>query len=112
MTNKLIHVSALFLASGLLWACSFGLHPPTSEQINDVVKNQPGVNPDVVQMGFQVYIDKCSQCHKLYKPGKYVQSEWEKDILPKESKKAKLSDEELMQIKTYIYAFSKDKQNN
>ena len=110
--RKLFHISILFIAFGSLWACSFRLHPPTSEQIDQVVKNQPGTNSDLLQMGFEVYVDKCSQCHKLHKPWKYYQSQWEKEILPKMSKKAKLNDEELKEIKTYIYAFSKDKQIN
>ena len=110
MTKRILHISVLFVACGLLWTCSHRVLPPTSVQIDEAVKTEPGTNPDILQMGFEVYADKCGNCHKLHQPGEYDQAKWEKDILPMMSKKAKLTDQEYTQVKAYIFAFSKDKQ--
>ena len=108
--KKIFHVAAILMTGSILWACSPKIHPPTSQQIDQAVKENPDANSDIIQMGFQVYTNKCGTCHELHKPAEFMQTKWENDILPMMGKKAKLTDQEYNQVKAYVFAFSKDKQ--
>jgi hypothetical protein len=70
---------------------------------------------DSLKKGYSLYTGKCGRCHELYKPGDYTEDEWE-DILPKMSRKAKITkgEEELIRrfvITRSIFTISKRKQS-
>lgn len=74
--------------------------PVTTAQLADTA---------AINAGKELYGMKCKKCHRLHKPDEYTQEKWENKVLPKMSKKAKLTDDQLKSIETYLFAFSEDK---
>ena len=49
-----------------------------------------------------VGITKCNMCHRPKPVGDYTSQQWTEDILPKMSKKARLSDSEYRDLQAYV----------
>ena len=49
----------------------------------------------------ELYLAKCSKCHRLYDPKEYDDASWEK-WMGKMKKKARLKDEQYEQISSYL----------
>jgi hypothetical protein len=80
-----------------------------SSNMGQMMMSHPAVDSAAINAGKDLYGMKCKKCHRLHKPDEYTQDKWENKVLPKMSKKAKLTDDELKSIETYLFAFSADK---
>jgi nitrate/TMAO reductase-like tetraheme cytochrome c subunit len=81
---------------------------PVADSSKPAISSQL-VDSSAINAGKELYGMKCKKCHRLHKPDEYTQDKWENKVLPKMSKKAKLTDDELKSIETYLFAFSEDK---
>ncbi len=83
--------------------CGPKLYIPTSGQISSAKKIWPDVDSTYLFNGYDLYKNKCGNCHYLYKPDRYTPEQWD-HFLSDMSKKAKLTDEEYLKIKIYLLA--------
>lgn len=54
----------------LLQGCSPALYVPTSADV------QPGTSLAMLQLGRQVYAERCGSCHRLHAPDSHRPEEW------------------------------------
>jgi len=66
---------------------------------NDTVKSKMTV--DSVKTGNELYVNKCSRCHKLKDPAKYTMVQWP-GLVNKMQKRSKITDEEKAILLTYL----------
>ncbi len=103
--KRLLSLTLLVLAVLVFWAFS----TKTSSAANNLSKTQtfqtqPGTNADAMKAGKDLYELKCQKCHRLHSPDEFTQDKWQNKVLPKMSKKAKLTDDELKSVETYLFA--------
>lgn len=93
-------VLVLLIASATLSGCGSAIPQPTAEHRSYAETRWQGKNVNL-DMGRDMYIEKCSGCHSLIEPSKFSEEKWMEEI--KEMKvKAKLSDDEEFAILTYV----------
>ena len=81
-----------------------GLKRVPLEQAAPLV-SQAGINDahsDRLNVGREIYVGKCTNCHKAIPVYEYSIEEWSNDIIPRMSKKAKLTPEETENLVAYI----------
>jgi len=120
----LLKLTLLLLAVFGLWSFTTNTNSVANSKIEPAPQTQPAsdssnmgqmkmsapvVDSAAINAGKELYGMKCKKCHKLHKPDEFTQDKWENKVLPKMSKKAKLTDDELKSIETYLFAFSSDK---
>jgi cytochrome c5 len=100
-TNMLIFISAVVAA------CSAKGFAPAEQSIVAMQQKVPDITLVRAKQGYQLYSQKCASCHRLYQPGKYSVSQWNR-TLPKMFPKAKITDtEQQVLIGDYLHAMSK-----
>jgi cytochrome c5 len=105
----LLRLSLVLLAGIVLWSFTTKPSATTNSVIVQIQQTQPAADSIALKAGKDLYGAKCQKCHRLHKPDEYTQDKWENKVLPKMSKKAKLTDDELKSIETYLFAYSQDK---
>lgn len=98
----------MILVAGLLVlaiSCSKTLYVAYTPTEIDVQNS--GASLENLTKGQTIYSTSCTKCHSIDPPEKYTKAEWDK-ILPRMSKKAKLtaSDSEILGV--YIFARAKE----
>lgn len=89
-----------FISVVMLSGCGGTLPLPTAEHRSYAQSRWQGKNVNL-DLGRDMYIEKCSGCHSLIAPTKFGEEKWVEEI--KEMKvKAKLSDDEEFAILTYV----------
>ena len=76
----------------------------TPEQ--EVAEVKKAYAPEQIAKGKDVFENKCEECHELHQPGSYQVHSWVK-ILPKMSRKAKLSPEQAGVLKAWVLTNAK-----
>jgi cytochrome c5 len=102
--KQLLKLSLLVLVGCLLWSFSSKSDSTVSSKKEIVLQSQPAADTAAIQAGKDLYSLKCQKCHRLHKPDEFTQDKWENKVLPKMSKKAKLTDDQLKSIETYLFA--------
>jgi mono/diheme cytochrome c family protein len=103
--KKAILIFSLLMLIKLAY-CAPNVLPPTSAQLTQIKNADPAADTTAINNGYAVFAEKCQKCHKLKDPAKFTAEDWNK-ILPKMSKKAKLTDEQTALVHTYVMAFCK-----
>jgi hypothetical protein len=62
---------------------------------------------DSLTMGEELYAEKCSGCHRLYRPKRFKRARWER-VLVDMKPQAKLTQPEYEYIRTFLLSRSKD----
>ncbi len=62
---------------------------------------------DSLAMGEELYAEKCSGCHRLYRPKRFKRSRWER-VLMDMKPQAKLTQPEYEYIRSFLLSRSKD----
>ena len=89
MKNK---IAVAFLFACLIYSCSPTLYVPSSAD---------AANEQQLLSGRKLYVDHCSGCHNLHFPKEYDSLGWKKQLDEMQGK-AKISDEEKLQIFNYL----------
>ena len=94
-----------FAAITVVAACSKTIYVAYAPTEADAQKS--GSSIETLAKGQTIYSTSCTKCHSIDPPEKYTKAEWNK-ILPRMSKKAKLtaSDSEILGV--YIFARAKE----
>ncbi len=74
------------------------------EQIAPVVAGGRGGNPAQLALGRELYLGKCTKCHKPEPLGNYSLADLRDDILPRMIKKTKLTTPEADALMAYCLA--------
>ncbi len=107
---KKIHVflrnhKATLLVSALSFlavCCSTKYLIPTEVDVPIAQSHWPGTTLNELSRGYDIYADKCTDCHGLKKPQKYSVDDWNTKHMPTMGKKAKLNPEEYNLVLHYI----------
>jgi len=92
----------LFIAAALLFCCcSPSLLLPTSVDVTSAGRRWAGTDSVSLHHGYELYINKCGACHALYRPTKFTEEKWEKEI-PDMGPKAHLTKEETEMVLRYV----------
>jgi cytochrome c5 len=103
--KRIVNLTLLLLAVVVLGAFS-AKTASSSIRLNKEIsyQTQPGTDADAIKAGKDLYGMKCQKCHRLHSPDENTQDKWQNKVLPKMAKKAKLTDDELKSIETYLFA--------
>ena len=101
-------IKILFLLTTVfgLWYCSPKVLPPTSSELNQLKQSNPETDTSTIVRGYDVYARSCHKCHGLKNPANFTNEQWNK-ILPVMAKRAKLTQDEVGLVHTYVTTFSK-----
>lgn len=101
MNKNILNIVIIGLFSIVMLSGCGGTVPlPTAEHRSYAENRWQGKNVNL-DLGRDMYIEKCSGCHSLIPPSKFGEEKWMEEI--KEMKvKAKLSDDEEFAILTYV----------
>ena len=97
----------LFLSLFLFACVSLQSLQLTPEEIKNVQLAKPNITSEQLQNGYKLYIEKCSNCHRLHNPIKYDLAAGQ-PLLIKMFKKAKINNEAEKQLITQYIAAKKD----
>ena len=103
---KIFGIAAVLLGSFILTGCSQKLYVPSQEQIVAAKVFLPEADSSLLVQGHNLYKNKCSGCHFLYRPETYTEKEWDK-FIPEMKERSKLTETEFGQIRVYLLALSK-----
>jgi hypothetical protein len=85
----------------LLAACSASLLLPTEQDLTHFPGGKDSVDLASIQQGYKLYVNKCSNCHYLYRPITYSAAKWKMQV-EEMAVKAKITDEQKELILNYI----------
>ena len=94
--KKLLVAVALFLC-----CCSPSLLMPTTADVSSANRRWAGTDSVALQRGYMLYVNKCGSCHALYRPTKFNEEIWTKEV-PDMGAKAHLSAAESELILRYV----------
>lgn len=105
--KKLFTIASLLLASIVLTECTPKKAATTTmtpeQKVADVKKNFSDAQ---MAEGKTLWEGNCNKCHKLFDPSSRTVDKWE-DVLPRMSKRAKLTDEQAGMVRAYLLAHAK-----
>jgi hypothetical protein len=101
MRIKFIFV--VILGSAGLYACKVSQQALaiTPDDTTYASSRWTGSTQEELQKGFNIYTNKCNECHKIFSPDKFSVKKWEHEIEDM-APKAKLTDIEKEQLYRYI----------
>lgn len=79
------------------------LAPPVDSRMAEV-GGKNGVHAEALQHGRDLYLARCTRCHNPMRIDRYSVSQWQGDILPDMSKRAKLNADETADLSAYVLA--------
>src|SRR4029434_4622173 len=71
---------------------------------NDIPVAGPGVAPETVAAGRNVYVVKCARCHLFHNTAEYSDADW-RDWMRKMSRKARLTADQESLVGDYLLSF-------
>lgn len=94
------------LASGVLCAAGLGLSACTSleQAAPPVALLRPANQTPACSRGREIYITKCTKCHRAEPIRKFSAEEWDTDIMPTMVKKSKLVPSDAAAVQAYVKA--------
>ena len=98
---------ALLLVSALSFTfvcCSKKYLIPIQADVSVAQSHWPGTTFAKLTKGYDIYTDKCSDCHRLRNPKKYSVADWNNKYMPTMGRKAKLTPDEYYLVLHYILA--------
>ncbi|MEP6513103.1 MAG: hypothetical protein ABJA79_04505 [Parafilimonas sp.] len=103
--KRTILIYLMFLS--LLACTATRILQPAETDLPAAQQRIPNISLTDLQSGYNLYVNKCSACHRLHNPAQYDEAKW-KTILPEMYGKAKIEDEDRKQkIENYLIAYSK-----
>lgn len=93
--GKLLKLSLLLFLVTVIYSCSSALYEPDLKIIKDEALYSE------LKEGRKNYVQKCGNCHNLYLPEKYTNSEWE-HWMGIMGKKVNLTEKEKTSILKYV----------
>jgi len=87
----------------ILCCCSPSLLLPTTKDVAAARNRWSDADSLSLRKGYTLYVNKCGACHKLYKPAKFPEEKWKKEV-PLMMIRAKISEEQKELILRYILA--------
>jgi mono/diheme cytochrome c family protein len=110
--KRLFNVVPIFMLGCILWFFSSSkVHSSVRYDLQYTVKSIPTPDTANLKAGQEIYTQNCGRCHRLHKPNEFTADKWTNSILPKMSKKAKLTEDQNKLVEAYLSANSKDKAN-
>jgi hypothetical protein len=102
-SKKKIFTVPLFLIPYILFlfCCTTPLLVPTETDLARAQNKWSNINLVSLKQGHALYVNKCGSCHYLYRPNKYSEEKWKKEM-PEMSQRAKISGEEQELILRYL----------
>jgi hypothetical protein len=94
--KKLCVAAVLFLC-----CCSPSLLLPTSTDVSSAGKRWAGTDSVALHHGYDLYVNKCGSCHVLYRPSKFTEEKWMKEV-PDMGARAHITPQESEMILRYI----------
>lgn len=88
--------------SFIAFCCSKKYLIPTQVDVPIAQSHWAGTTLDDLTKGYNIYADKCTDCHGLKKPQKFSEEEWNTKLMPAMGKKAKLHSDEYQLVFRYI----------
>ena len=88
-------------AALLLCCCSPSLLLPTTADVSLAGKRWAGTDSLALRQGYELYVNKCGSCHMLYRPAKFTEEKWMKEV-PDMGARAHLSAEQTEVILRYV----------
>jgi hypothetical protein len=99
----------VFAVAVILMGCGPSVFTPLEKDVENGKKKYPDLTMAQMHEGFTLFSDKCSSCHRLFKPKELSLFEWDK-ALPEMKMKAKLNDKEYDLICRYIHTMHGDQE--
>lgn len=99
LVGMLLGVSALVLPA----SCNSGYSPP---QVPPQPPGHSAMTEVSLNLGRSIHQAKCANCHSFQDPSKYSKAKLREDILPRMSRKAKLTDNEQDAVLAYLISVS------
>ena len=92
-----------FITAALLfiYCCTPLIKPPADTDIQTAQKHWHNATVLQLNEGYYLFIHKCGNCHYLYRPARFTEEKWTKEI-PEMGKKAKLDSAQTEAVKRYI----------
>lgn len=81
--------------------CISPLLIPAEQDVSRAKVKWESVTLGSLKQGHQLYMSKCGSCHYLYRPPKFSEEKWKKEM-PDMSERAKISKIEQEHILTYL----------
>ena len=94
--KKSVVVAALFLC-----CCSPSFLMPTTADVSSASKRWAETDSASLHQGYQLYVNKCGACHALYRPSKFTEEKWIKEV-PDMSVRAHITPAESEMILHYV----------
>jgi len=92
----------IFIAAALLLCCcSPSLLLPSTADVTSANKRWAGTDSVALHQGYDLYVNKCGACHALYKPSKFTEEKWSKEV-PAMGERAHLTPEQTEMILRYV----------
>jgi hypothetical protein len=88
-------------AALLLCCCSPSLLLPTTADVTSANKRWAGTDSVALHQGYDLYVNKCGACHVLYRPTKFSEEKWKKEV-PDMSPRAHITPQETEMILRYV----------
>ena len=85
----------------ILDGCASTLLTPTEFDSQRASLKWSDMNLEKMQTAHRLYINKCGNCHFLYRPNRFSEEKWRAEM-PDMKKEAKLNDEQIDLITKYI----------
>jgi len=101
MQRKKFYKKAVLVAVLLFSCCSPSLLLPTTKDVVIAQKYWDNADSLSLQQGYYLYVNKCGACHTLYRPTKFPEATWRKEV-PAMSVRALISAEETELILRYV----------
>ncbi len=76
---------------------------PNDADLKTAQSHWPTATAPQLKQGYNIYIDQCTECHRLKKLKKFTEDEWTK-TLPKMGRKAHLDSAQYSNVVHYIFA--------
>jgi|SRR5581483_11147669 len=99
------HKAALFISavSLIVFACGSTKNLiPTQADVPIAQAHWAGTTMDELTKGYNIYAEKCTECHGMKKPQNFTEDEWTINYMPSMGKKAKLQPDEYQLVLHYI----------
>jgi cytochrome c5 len=97
-------ILAVCSISFFTFCCSTKYLIPSQVDVPIAQSHWASTTLDDLTKGYNIYADKCTDCHGLKKPQKFTEDEWNTNLMPSMGKKAKLNPDEYQLVLRYILA--------
>lgn len=96
----------VLLAAVAVAGCAAQLPPPGAEDAARAQLRWPGTTVEQLAHGRALYVEHCSGCHRVYRPGEYPSDRWPK-LVGEMAERAKLNPAQADEVVRYLVATSR-----